>query len=215
MTEQQCEDNRTRFDEKAAEWDANPARVALAKAVVEAIRAAMPLRNDMAAMDFGAGTGLVSLGLLPEVGDITAVEASGEMLRVLAEKVTALGVSNLHTLKCEVGEAALPRSCFDLIVSSMVLHHLPDVVMVLKHLRPSLRTGGWIALVDLDTEDGTFHSDPTGIYHHGFERATVCCWLEEAGFTDTGSREAYRITRPGLDGAPRTYPVFLVTARAG
>ena len=205
----------TPFDEKAADWDANPARVALAKAVVEAIRAAVPLRNDMAAMDFGAGTGLVSLGLLPEVGDITAVEASGEMLRVLAEKVTALGVSNLHTLKCDVGEAALPRSCFDLIVSSMVLHHLPDVAMVLKHLRPSLRTGGWIALVDLDTEDGTFHADPTGIFHHGFERATVCRWLGEAGFTDTGSRDAYRITRPGSDGVPHTYPVFLVTARAG
>ena len=214
MTEQQCKDNRTRFDDKAAEWDANPARVALARAVVESIRAAVPLRPDMAAMDFGAGTGLVSLGLLPHVAEMTAVEASGEMMRVLCEKVKALGVSNLHTLTCDVGEAALPLGSFDLIVSSMVLHHLPEVTKVLKHLRPALRPGGWIALADLDTEDGTFHADPTGIYHHGFERTTVCRWLEENGFTTTDSREAYRITRPGSDGVPRTYPVFLVTARA-
>ena len=75
--------------------------------------------------------------------------------------------------------------------------------------------GGWIALADLDAEDGTFHADPTGIYHHGFERITVCRWLERAGFTGASSREAYRITRPGSDGVARTYPVFLVTAQAG
>ena len=215
MTDQQCEANRRRFADKAAEWDANPARVALARGVVAAIRAAVPLRADMAAMDFGAGTGLVSLGLLPDVGEVTAVEASVEMLRVLGEKVTSLGASNLRMLTCDVGVAALPRGRFDLIVSSMVLHHLPDVPRVLRHLRPALRPGGWIALADLDSEDGTFHADPTGIFHHGFERATVCRWLAESGFTDAASREAYRIERPGADGVMRAYPVFLATARAG
>ena len=205
----------TPFDEKAAEWDANPARVALARAVVEAIRTVVPLRSDMATMDFGAGTGLVSLGLLPFVAEVTAVDASGEMLRVLGEKVTALEAANLHTMLCDVGEAVLPPARFDLIVSSMVLHHMPDVPAVLSHLRPALRSGGWIALADLDTEDGTFHADPTGICHHGFERVALCLWLEGAGFMDATSREAYRMTRPGSDGVLRTYPVFLVTARAG
>jgi len=203
-----------RFDEKAAEWDANPARVALARGVVAAIRAAVPLRPDMRVMDFGAGTGLISLGLLPDVADVTAVETSEEMVRVLGEKVKVLGVANLHTFTCDVGEAALPFGHFDLIVSSMVLHHLPDVPKVFAHVRPALRPGGWIALADLDSEDGTFHADPTGIYHNGFERVEVCRWLEEAGFVHTASREAYRITRPGSNGVLRTYPVFLATARA-
>ena len=203
----------TRFDERAAEWDANPARVALARGVVAAIRAAVPLRPDMRVMDFGAGTGLISLGLLPDVAEVTAVDASEDMLRVLGEKVKALGIANLQSLRCDVGEAALPPGHFDLIVSSMVLHHLPVVPKVFAHLRPALRPGGWIALADLDSEDGTFHADPTGIYHNGFERAEVCRWLEEAGFGRAVSREAYRITRPGADGVLRTYPVFLVSAR--
>ncbi len=205
----------TRFDEKAAEWDANPARVALARAVVEAIRAAVPLRPDMAVMDFGAGTGLVSLGVLPFVAEVTAVDASAGMLDTLRKKVDALGAKNFHLLRGDVTYAALPSGHFDLIVSSMTLHHLPDVPLVLRRLRPALCDGGWIALADLDAEDGTFHADPTGIYHRGFERATVFRWLEEAGFADITAREAYRITRPGSDAVMRTYPIFLVTARAG
>ena len=34
MTERQSEENRTRFAGKAAGWDANPARVALARAFI-------------------------------------------------------------------------------------------------------------------------------------------------------------------------------------
>lgn len=203
------------FDAKASEWDANPARVALARAVVGAICSAVPLRPDMRLLDFGAGTGLVALGLLPEVAEVTAVDASAEMVRVLAEKAQALGTANLHARQCDVGEVVLPPGHYDLLASSMVLHHLPDVPAVLKHVRPALRPGGWIALADLDAEDGSFHADKTGVYHFGFVRETVCGWLEEAGFRDTASREAYRITRPGSDGILRTYPVFLVTARAG
>lgn len=207
-------DVKTRFDSVAAEWDTNPVRVALAKAVVEAIRLAVPLRSDASAMDFGAGTGLVTLGLSPYVGSLLAVDSSYEMLRVLGLKLEALKAGNVQTQHCDIADAALPAASFDLIVSSMVLHHIPDVPQVIRRLRPSLRTGGWIALADLETEDGTFHADSTGVYHRGFDRNTVCRWLRDAGFTDTTSCEAHRIIRAQPDGKNREYPVFLVTGRA-
>ena len=206
---------RERFDRAAREWDANPGRVALARAVVDAIRNTVALRSDMKAMDFGAGTGLVTLGLLPYVGSVTAVDASGEMLRVLDEKLKALEIGNVRTMQCDIGKTPLPASEFDLIVSSMVLHHIPDVAQAFRLLRPSLRPGGWIALADLDSEDGTFHADSTGVYHHGLDRGDVCRWLEAAGFVDTAAHEAHRIARPVPDGKTLEYPVFLVTGRAG
>ncbi len=195
-------------------WDANPARVALARAVVAAVRSAVPLRPDLRVLDFGAGTGLISLGLYDDVGEITAVDASAGMLRVLGEKASAIGASRLHTLQCDVSEQTLPPASFDLIVSSMTLHHLPDVPAVLRRLRPALRTGGWIALADLDSEDGTFHADPTGVYHNGFAREAVCRWLETTGFEGAAARDAHRFVRPDAAGVSRAYSVFLTTARA-
>lgn len=204
----------SRFDEGAAEWDANPTRVALARAVVEAVCAAVPLRPDMRVLDFGAGTGLVSLGVLPFVAEVTAVDASREMLRVLEEKAKALDAGRLDTLQGDVAEVPLPGGHFDLAVSSMTMHHLPDVPHVLRRLRPALRPGGWIALADLDAEDGSFHADKTGVYHFGFARETLCRWLEACGFAQVSCREAHRFDKPGADGVTRTYSVFLATGRA-
>ncbi|MCX6998232.1 MAG: class I SAM-dependent methyltransferase [Kiritimatiellaeota bacterium] len=205
---------QARFDRVAAEWDSNPGRIALARAVVATIRQAVPLRADMQTLDFGAGTGLVTLGLLPHVASVTAVDTSGEMLRVLDEKLRALRIGNVHTMLCEIGKTPLPVSEFDLIVSSMVLHHIPDVPQAIQRLRPCLRPGGWIALADLDSEDGTFHTDSTGVFHHGLDRDEVCRWLRDAMFMDTTSREAHRMVRSSPDGQTRQYPVFLVSGRA-
>ena len=215
MTDHGMDEVKMRFDRVAAEWDSNPGRVVLARAVTAAIRKAVALRPDMNAMDFGAGTGLVTLALLPYVGSITAVDASGEMLRMLDEKLKALRIGNVHTMPCDIAKTTLPAAEFDLIVSSMVLHHIPDVSQTLRRLRPCLRSGGWIALADLDSENGTFHSDSTGVFHHGFDRGEICRWLQAAGFMDTTAREAHRIVRPSADGQSHEYPVFLVTGRAG
>jgi ubiquinone/menaquinone biosynthesis C-methylase UbiE len=213
MNDSLDEPTRSRFDRMAESWDDNPVRLMLAKAVVHAIRQAVPLRPDMQAMDFGAGTGLVTLALSADVAGITAVDTSAEMLRTLESKLNEQGISNVLTLAGDIGSAPLPADRFDLIVSSMVLHHIADVPQLLHRLRPALRPGGWIALADLDTEDGTFHADPTGVYHRGLAREDVCRWLQEAGFTDARAVDAHRIKRPGADGAPHEYGVFLVTAR--
>ena len=214
MSDEATEQVRARFDRVAAEWDANPGRVVLARAVTAAIRKAVALRSDMNVMDFGAGTGLVTLGLLPYVARVTAVDTSGEMLRVLNEKLKALRIANVQTMLSEIGKTPLPAAEFDLIVSSMVLHHIRNVPEVLRRLRPCLRPGGWIALADLDSEDGTFHTDSTGVYHHGLDREEVSRWLQAAGFMDTTAHEAHRIVRPSADGQTRRYPVFLITGRA-
>ena len=213
MTNNGISEIKARFDKVAAEWDSNPGRVELAKAVGAAIRKAVPLRSDMKVMDFGAGTGLLTLALLPYISSLMAVDASTEMLRVLDQKLTTLQIGNVRTLLCDFTETPLPVAEFDLIVSSMVLHHISDVQQMFRRLQPCLRLGGRIAMADLDSEDGTFHPDPTGVFHHGLDRSKVCEWLENAGFVDVVSQDAYSIKRPSASGGTKQYGVFLVTGR--
>lgn len=214
MTRTVMEEVQKRFDKAASQWDADPGRIALAKGVVAAIREAVPLSPDMTVLDFGAGTGLVTLGLSSFTGRLTALDASQEMLRVLEGKLKALGVANVQTLWCDITKTPLAAAQFDLVVSSMALHHIPDVPQTLRLLRPALRAGGWIALADLDAEDGTFHTDATGVYHQGFDREAVRRWLQASGFSGVAAREAHRIVRSSDNGRTREYPVFLVTGRA-
>jgi len=211
MVTGEAEKMRARFDVVAAEWDSNPARVALARAVIDSICCTVKLRSNMNVLDFGAGTGLVTLGLQPYVRNITAVDASDKMLQMLDEKLNALQLKNVQTLHCDITSTALPVAEFDVIVSSMVLHHIQDVPQILRRLRPSIRSGGTIALADLESEDGTFHADATGVYHHGFDRNEVCRWLQDAGFVDVSAKEAYRMIRSSPNGETRQYPVVLVT----
>ena len=64
------------FDAAAASWDEKPGRVKLAGEVAEAIIRQVAPSKTMKAMDFGCGTGLVTLTLRPLVASITGIDSS-------------------------------------------------------------------------------------------------------------------------------------------
>lgn len=196
-----------RFDRAASTWDLEDRRVVLARAVVDAIAANVPLTPEWSTLDFGCGTGLVTLALAPKVGAITGADTSPGMLKTLAEKAGAMAIP-VRLLPLDPAGHGDLEGPYQLIVSSMTLHHIPDVPALFHRFARHLQPGGRIALADLDTEDGSFHEDMTGVHHHGFSREQIHTWLAEAGFLDVRVETAAISPKKGRD-----YSVFLATAR--
>lgn len=185
----------------------------MATAVAEAITAAVPLAPHWHALEYGCGTGLVGVRLLPHLKHLTAADLSSGMLAVLREKAAAAGLNGITTQVLDLTSAPPPSVRYDLIFSSMALHHIPDVRALLRTFGSMLEPEGWVALADLDAEDGGFHGpDVPGIAHHGFERSEVERWLHEAGFRSVAFRTAHTVEKE-REGQLRRYPMFLVTAR--
>ncbi len=199
------------FDSKARQWDDNPVFRERGLKIAEAVRKAVPLHRHMSALDYGCGTGLLSFPLKDELGAILLADSSGGMLDVVNEKIAAQGVGNMTTLKLDLLADPPPTQRFDLIVTSMTLHHVPDTDHILRVFHDLLNPGGYLCIADLDAEDGSFHGIEVDV-HHGFDRADLGRRAEQAGFADVRFQTVFSIARARERGT-RDYPVFLMTAR--
>lgn len=197
------------FDQAAATWDLCDRRVQLALAVAKGIASRLPLSRTWSVLDFGCGTGLLTLALAPSVGSITGADTSSGMLETLAGKAEAQGIPiGLRALDASGhGDFGGP---YHLIVSSMTLHHIADVPALFRQFARDLHPGGRVALADLDSEDGSFHEEASGVQHQGFARDQVRTWLKDAGFQEIGIETATVTHKGGRD-----YPVFLASALKG
>lgn len=205
--------NAERFNAIAGTFDDNPTRVALASGVASAIVEAVPLAGTKKAMELGCGTGLVTVLLAPSLRHVLAVDGSAKMLDVLRRKASDSGIHNIEPLEMDLAQH-MPVGPFDLVYSSMTLHHIDDVATLFRRVYERLAPGGRVAFADLALEDGTFHADGVpGVMHHGFEAATLFDWLNAAGFIDVQARTAHVVRKPRADGSMREYPVLLVTAQ--
>mgnify|MGYP005839777765 CR=1 FL=1 len=204
---------RLDFDMLAQTWDEDPGRAERARELAAAIAERVPLQDHWVAMDYGCGTGTLSLLLASRLAKVVAVDNSQGMLTVLADKLAAAGVSNVEARRLDLTTEAAPAEQFDLIVSSMALHHIADAGSVVVRLGTLLRSGGYLAVADLDAEDGSFHGDGVGEVHHGFSEAQMRDFMAAAGLSAVGVNVAHVMVRPGSEGAVREYPVLLTIAR--
>jgi len=193
------------FANKSKSWDMGSKRVQNAKGIAEHIIKNIKLEPHMKIMDFGAGTGLLSYFIAPYVHTIVAVDNSPSMLEVFKEK------SPEFECKTEVLELDLSQDDIDEkfngIISSMTIHHLEDTKALFTKLYNMLEENGFIAIADLDSEDGSFHSDNRGVFHFGFERETLETIAKEVGFKNIHFELASTIKKPHAE-----FTVFLLLA---
>jgi ubiquinone/menaquinone biosynthesis C-methylase UbiE len=194
------------FDARAESWD-DPTKVKRAEEVAVALRRAVPLNRSMKALEYGAGTGLLSFCLRDALGPITLADSSAGMRAVAERKIAAANAPDMRVIDLDLMRDPLPAERYDFVFSMMTLHHVPDVPRVLGAFHSLLNPGGWLCHADLDAEDGSFHGPDVDV-HHGFERETLRSWLAAAGFVDVSVGDCCHIEHCG-----HSYSIFLAAGR--
>jgi cyclopropane fatty-acyl-phospholipid synthase-like methyltransferase len=195
------------FAHKSKNWDMKSRRVQNAKAIAKAIVKNIKLSKEMEMMDLGAGTGLLSFFLAPFVKKVVAVDNSPSMLLEFENKCGEFACETEAILK-NIATESLEGRQFNIIVSSMTIHHIEEISALFHTLYGLLKEDGFIAIADLDTEDGSFHSDSTGVFHYGFDREKLQKFAEAAGFKEVGFETVSTIQKPH-----KAFTVFLMTAK--
>ncbi len=199
------------FDIKAITWDQNPMHWDRSVAITDQIKKLIPLKKEMVALEYGAGTGIASFLLKDYLKEITLMDSSSEMVRVMNEKIKITEVKNLKTLNFDLEHADYNKRIFDFIFTQMVLHHVTNIENIIKKFYNLLNPGGYIAIADLYTEEGSFHDgDFTG--HKGFDIKILSNQLKKQGFTNISSRKCFVIEKKISETKTKQFDVFLLIA---
>ena len=192
------------FDKRADGWDKGDAQVNGARIIANAIRKSVALNSQMDIMDFGTGTGLLGFDVAESVKKVYGVDTSAQMLKKLKEKNSSR--LSITTYCQDIVKEPLEQE-FDGLVSSMTLHHIENLKDFFTAIHKNVKEDGFIAIADLKSEDGTFHSDNAGVFHFGFDEKELCGVVEECGFKNVKYEIINVIKKPHNE-----FEVFLLTA---
>ncbi|MEO8828062.1 class I SAM-dependent methyltransferase, partial [Lapillicoccus sp.] len=181
-------------------------------AVAQAIEDAVTLNPGMSALEVGGGTGRLSILLSDRVGSVVVTDPSAGMVQVAQERIEAADLSDrLRAVQADLTTDPLDGA-YDVVWSSMALHHVQDLDGLLRSVAGLLVNGGRLAIADLDEDpDGAFHAERADFDgHHGFDRQRLAEQLAHAGFAEVSFVDATTILK-----GDREFVVFLCTATKG
>ena len=160
-------------------------------------------------MEFGGGTGLISLNLKKKISEGLMVDSSSKMIKELEQKLVDQNITNIQTYTGDILESDFDRK-FDIIYSSMVMHHIKDFQSVIKKLVSYLKTNGKLIIVDLLPDNGEFHREHENFEgHHGFTINEMVSALTEAGLKEVSGRKFYSSYKP-VENKKHPYSLFSV-----
>lgn len=161
-------------------WSTEPDRDLAHEAA--AVIAAAGMRPGMRVADVGAGEGYYTVRLAAAVGrrgrvlaeDIVPAYRDGLARRIARERL-----DNVSVTLGEPDDPKLPAASFDRIFLIHMYHEIASPYAFLWRLRPALKPGGRLAIVDADR--------PT--QYHGTPPALLRCELAAVGFAEVAHRD--------------------------
>ena len=198
------------FDSRARDWDKEMRHVERSQAIAAELLKTVPLNNTMKALEFGAGTGLLSFILKENFAEITLMDNSTEMVKVAQEKISTEKAYHMKAVCLDLEKDDYAGE-FDIIYTQMVLHHVLNIESIFEKLYSLLKKGGCLAVADLYSEDGSFHNaDFKG--HNGFDMENLSSIIKGKGFVNIKHKHCYNLKKNIASGELKEFPIFLLVA---
>ena len=201
------------FDKVAEQYDTEERQHKEAQRSFEYITKYIPIKKHFHVLDIGCGTGILTLKVAEKVKALLAVDNSQGMLDILNKKIKQKNVKNIQTLHHDIVENNLPFRDFNLVFSTKTMHHIEKIDEFLKYIYSILDNEGYVCIIDLLPEDGTFHSEMhDGIKHFGFEKDFIRKTIERAGFKNISVDKIYDIKKE-RNNKIKKYPLFIAVGQ--
>jgi ubiquinone/menaquinone biosynthesis C-methylase UbiE len=110
------------------------------------VRSVLP-ESGSRALDAGCGTGRHAVILADRFGQVDAADLSGPMIELARARRPRPNVQYSQSDLRDLAVAGEDR--YDFILSVLTLHHVPDLLAALGHLKSLLAPGGRLAVMDL------------------------------------------------------------------
>ena len=195
------------FDARAREWDKDKMHKDRSVAIAAELEKMIPLNPSMKALEYGAGTGILSFLLKDRFSEITLMDNSQEMIKVCVEKTEYHRTKHIIPLWFDLEHRNFDGK-FDIIYNQMVLHHVNDYENIIETFYSMLNQEGYLAIADLYPEDGSFHGIDVKV-HLGFDPENLVKILKQSGFKHIEYKTCFEVKRESGE----KYPVFLLVAK--
>lgn len=201
------------FDIESITWD-DERRKNRAKLIAEEINKSIQIKKQYTALEFGCGTGLISFCLNDKFEMITLVDVSKGMVDVLNSKIETFKINNMKAYQIDINENnILPEHRYDVIYTSMALHHIIDTETTIKNLYRLLKKDGYLCIIDLDEEDGSFHKEEKDFNgHNGFNQNDLKSLLLKTRFKEVDVNTFYEDEKLVADIKVK-YSLFLMVGK--
>jgi len=131
--------------------------------------------SGKAVADIGAGSGWFTVRAARRVGDkgvVYAVDINPEAIRYIEKRAEKEGLTDVKTILGKADNPLLPKDSIDAVLLLKTYHEVAEPVALLRNLRPSLRSGAKVGIID---RNGNGED-------HGVEKKVVLDEAVQAGY---------------------------------
>lgn len=155
-------------------------------------------------VDFGCGTGVLTVELARWAGHVTAIDRSEGALQKAKAEAARQQLRNIRFLAADLEKLPLEAASADLVVISQSLHHVGNIDAVLAEAARLLKPGGRVVVLELLPHDEAWVKARLGHQHLGFDPDAVQAAMARAGLET-------QLVHPGPRDTSSPFKAFLLT----